>query len=212
MVSSTGTRHSPTRGTAPSGASRGSGTLTVSVIVSRRMAGRIKYTPERVARLLEGLKAGMTRTACCGAAGVDLDTLNRWQKRYAAFAVQVRQAEASAEARYTAIIAKAAFGNEVTIRRETTKPVVVKTVDANGTKHEHLEHITEVSFETRKESDWRAALEWLKRRRKEDWTERQEVTGTDGEPVFTIRYVNDWRAEPRDPPLIRGNGPLTEER
>src|SRR5262249_1367735 len=131
------------------------------------MANRIKFTPDRVARLIDGLRAGMTRTATCGAAGITLDTLNLWQRRYSAFSAQVRQAEAEAEARYTTIIAKAAFGNEVTIRRETTKPVVVKTVDANGTKHEHLEHITEVSFETRRESDWRAALEWLKRRRKE---------------------------------------------
>src|SRR5262249_13187797 len=102
------------------------------------MGGRVKFTPERVARLIEGLKAGMTRTASCGAVGITLDTLNLWQKKHSAFSAQVRQAEAEAEARYTTIIAKAAFGHEVTIRRETTKPVVVKTVDENGVKHEHL--------------------------------------------------------------------------
>ncbi|HKA54676.1 MAG TPA: hypothetical protein VKJ47_13540 [Candidatus Binatia bacterium] len=177
------------------------------------MAGRIKYTPERVARLLEGLKAGMTRMACCGAAHIDRETLTRWEKRYPSFAAQVRQAEAEAEARYSAIIAKAAFGHEVTIRREVTKPVVVKTVDANGIKHEHLEHITEVTFETRRETDWRAALEWLKRRRKEDWSERAELVGAAGDPaVLTIRYVNDWRHEQQPPalPPQRGNGEAPE--
>src|SRR5215510_3663877 len=154
------------------------------------MPGRLKFTPERVTRLLDGLKAGMTRSAACGAVGIDLDTLNRWQRRYAGFAVQVKQSEAEAEARYTSIISKAAFGHEVTIRRETTKPLIVKTVDANGIKHEHLEHITEITIETRRESDWRAALEWLKRRRKEDWTERQELVGAEGQPILTIRYVN----------------------
>src|SRR5262249_32221069 len=176
------------------------------------MSGRLKFTPERVTRLLDGLKAGMTRSAACGAAGIDLDTLNRWQRRYAGFAVQVKQLEAEAEARYTSIISKAAFGHEVTIRRETTKPIVVKTVDANGIKHEHLERITEVTHETRQESDWRAALEWLKRRRKDDWSERQEVSGTDGEPLLTIRYVNDWRAaDLPEIPAGQGNGQTSWE-
>src|SRR5262245_34329879 len=124
------------------------------------MAGRVKFTPERVARLIDGLRAGMTRTATCGAAGITLDTLNLWQKRYSAFSAQVRQAEAEAEARYTAVLARAAFGHEVTIRREVTRPIVVRTVDENGRKHEHLEQVTEVTYETRRESDWRAALEW----------------------------------------------------
>src|SRR5262249_32827735 len=125
------------------------------------MAGRLKFTPERVARLIDGLKAGLTRSACCGAVGITLDTLNNWQKKHSPFRAHVPRARAEAEARYTPIIAHAAFGNELTIRRETTNPLIVKTVDENGVKHEHLEHIVEVTIEPRREADWRAALEWL---------------------------------------------------
>ncbi len=33
------------------------------------------------------------------------------------------------------------------------------------------------------EGDWKAAESWLKRRRKDDWSERTETTGPDGGPV-----------------------------
>lgn len=38
--------------------------------------------------------------------------------------------------------------------------------------------------------DWRASLEWLKRRRPEDWSEvqKQEISGPNGRPV--VREIN----------------------
>jgi hypothetical protein len=36
------------------------------------------------------------------------------------------------------------------------------------------------------DGDWRAAMEWLKRRRREDWSERQELTGANGAGIRII--------------------------
>jgi len=40
--------------------------------------------------------------------------------------------------------------------------------------------------------DWRAAMEWLKRRRREDWTERTELTGAQGAPLeVVVRFAEE---------------------
>lgn len=123
------------------------------------MARPTKYTPERSAKIIDGLKAGMTRGACCGLVSIDENSLARWIARYASFGQQVLAAEHAAEACYTDVIAKAAFGHEVVERREVHK--------ANGD--------TEVTIITKREYDWKAAQFWLSRRRRDDWGDRLEV-------------------------------------
>lgn len=58
---------------------------------------KTKYTPDRVARILELLAAGNTRGATCGAVAIDHDTLLRWTAKYPEFAERVRAAESAAE-------------------------------------------------------------------------------------------------------------------
>jgi hypothetical protein len=97
----------------------------------------------------------MTRTAACGQVGVCYDTFLSWGRRKVGFWAAVEQAEAEAEARFTEVLAKAAFGHEVIKTRRTTK--------ANG----EVEETVETSWVF----SWKAALEWLKRRRRRDWGE-----------------------------------------
>ena len=118
-----------------------------------------KFTTSRAARVLDGLRTGMTRGAACSEAEVKYITLYRWIKRHPAFAQQVEEAELAAEARFTAVIAKAAFGHQVTRTR---------TIEKSNGDHEIM---TDSYFEY----DWRAAMEWLKRRRRDDWSDRQEI-------------------------------------
>ena len=131
------------------------------------MARPSKYSPERAAKILEGLKAGMTLTAAWAYGGVSDQSFARWSQRNVDFVAQVAQAESLAEGRYTSVIAKAAFGHEVVERRETHK--------ASGE--------LEVVITTRQEYDWQAARYWLSRRRRKDWGDNikldfaQEVTG-----------------------------------
>jgi len=101
----------------------------------------------------------MTKKAACGHAGISYDSLNYWEHRFASFARQVEEAEQEAEARYTGVIAKAAFGYEVIKTKRTVKP--------DGS----IEALTETS----QEFGWRAALEWLKRRRRKDWGDNLHI-------------------------------------
>ncbi len=139
------------------------------------MARPTKYNTACAAKIIEGLKEGMTRRGACGHAGISEDTFARWLTRFAGFAEQVALAESQAEAEYTQVIAKAAFGHDVVKTSTTTRPVVLKFVDEHGQKRERIETVTETTVEKRQEYDWRAALEWLKRRVPERWSDRTSI-------------------------------------
>ena len=73
------------------------------------MAGRLsKRTPEREQRLLTALAAGNTRQAACHYAAISDETFARWQRSSVEFVDAVKKAEADAEVRHVANIAKAA--------------------------------------------------------------------------------------------------------
>ena len=72
------------------------------------MAKIQKYTPERVKRILDAVAIGAIRTLACKYAGIDLDTLNRWEKKYPAFHAQMVEAEGRAGIGWLAKIEKAA--------------------------------------------------------------------------------------------------------
>ena len=72
------------------------------------MAGRrTKYTPDRVKRIVDALRAGNTRKAASAYGGVDQDTFSRWEHRYTDFADAVEKAESEAEIGHVANILKA---------------------------------------------------------------------------------------------------------
>lgn len=127
-----------------------------------RGAGRpTDFTPKTVEKILTGLRNGLTRRAASAQGGITYKTLNQWlkQKSKVIFVSQVEEAEDAAEADFTGVLKKAAFGHEVRIEKTKT--------NEDGTS------VTTV--ETRWEFDWRAGLEWLKRRRREDWSEQITV-------------------------------------
>jgi hypothetical protein len=67
-----------------------------------------KYTPERVKRVLDGIRMGATRGIACKYAGISHDTLNRWEKRYPEFRGAVDLAEGEAAVGWLAKIEEAA--------------------------------------------------------------------------------------------------------
>mgnify|MGYP001136552653 CR=1 FL=1 len=62
------------------------------------MARPTKYTPQTVARLLDGIRLGLTYRLAAAYAGIDYATFCRWRMRYASFATQLQEAEAHAAA------------------------------------------------------------------------------------------------------------------
>ena len=71
------------------------------------MAPRSKLTAEVEAAIVEALTAGASRRAAANYAGVSVDSLERWMRRYAAFAATVTRAEARVELRASVTIRQA---------------------------------------------------------------------------------------------------------
>ena len=61
------------------------------------MARPTKRTPDREKRLLEALRAGNTRKAACQYAGIGVQTLDDWQRRFRDFRDAIEKAESEAE-------------------------------------------------------------------------------------------------------------------
>ena len=67
-----------------------------------------KYNPDRVKTVCEALAIGLPRWVSAARAGIDHDTLLRWEHRYGEFADAIKKAEADAVARNVALIQAAA--------------------------------------------------------------------------------------------------------
>jgi hypothetical protein len=66
-----------------------------------------KFNDDRAERVLEAIRAGATRRAAAGHAGVDHATLYRWLERNATFATLLTRAEDDVEIRCVATILQA---------------------------------------------------------------------------------------------------------
>lgn len=104
----------------------------------------------------------MTRMAAAGIIGINYNTIAVWINRYPKFAEAVAAAEQEAEARFTQVIARAAFGIDVT-RTRTVQKIVAGVP------------VTETTTETFREHDWKAAQYWLSRRRRSEWGENVTI-------------------------------------
>jgi hypothetical protein len=76
------------------------------------MARRSKATEARIEALLAALRAGNTREASAGHAGIDRTTLYRWVERDPGLRARVEKAEADAEVRFEAQVARAAADDD----------------------------------------------------------------------------------------------------
>jgi len=157
------------------------------------MASRTnKYEPERVEKIVQALKAGNTRRCASALVGINENTFTQWMKAHLDFREQVTQAEAEAEARNVAMVAKAAAEHDVTI----TKHKVVKDGKGNVTCE-----ITETI--TRKEWDAQAAEWWLERRKPQDYGRRLAIAGDTDRPL-NIRI--NWGDERMNKNMAERNG------
>jgi len=152
------------------------------------MAGRrSKYTPELVQRIVNALEAGATRKDACAYADISHTTLNIWLNEKPLFLATVTRAEGQARFHATLAIKNAVKGTEqTTTHNETvteTRLRKVKTIE--GIIEQPYEYTRTVRGTTviKFPPDWRAAIEYLKRRDPEHWSDRLNVK------------QEDWRTE-----------------
>jgi len=157
-----------------------------------------KYSDEKAAAIVRALSQGVSRAASAECVGIDYSTFTRWLKSFAEFCNAVTQAEAQCEAEYSEVMKKAAGGFQSGHKSRTVKTIFKtrKIKHPDGTTVEEpvaLEEVTETEY-TAEEFDWRAAESWLKRRRKTDWGDSQEITGNPDKPLF-VKIISGVKME-----------------
>lgn len=110
---------------------------------------------------------GATDKDLAGFYGVSEQTINTWKQKHPEFLESIKEGKENADARVAQSLFHRATGYshpEDKIFNHNGEPLVVPTI-----KHYP--------------PDATAAIFWLKNRRKQDWRDRHEVTGKDGEPI-----------------------------
>lgn len=170
-----------------------------------------KHTPEVTARICQALRTGNTRQCSALYGGITKQTFYEWLNNIPDFSDAVTRAEAECEAENVAILKKAAVGWDTKTTRTKTKTYqeVVNGTDGKPLAGKDGQPVTKTITETETvvtsghEFDWRAPLEWLKRRRRDDWSERIETTGANGgamqieSPAMTAaaKELHEWREQ-----------------
>lgn len=146
-----------------------------------------KFNKAAGERICENLRSGCSRKAAAESVGVDYRTLLNWVEagekaksgEFFQFFQALTRVEAEVELRNTSVMAKAAAGWDAGSVKVTTRSVVKikRTVHPDGTIVDEpvVLQLTSREETTTKEFDWRAALEFLKRRRREDWGDHVNV-------------------------------------
>jgi hypothetical protein len=141
------------------------------------MARPTKYKPEFVEQARELCEQGATDREVAHALGFSETSLYEYQNKYPEFAQALKVSKAVADDRVERSLYRRAVGYSFD---------AVKIVKNKGEEAVHIPYVEHVPPDTT------AMIFWLKNRRKEQWRDRHELTGSDGSPL-TIQIVDPTR-------------------
>lgn len=141
------------------------------------MAGRkSKYTPEVVKIITDALSGGATIKDAIARAGISYDAYYDWYNAKGEFCEAVTRAQSNARLAATLAIRNAVQGAEQT---SVTNDSVTETRLRKGANGEQVPYeytkTQRSTTVTKYPPDWRAGVEYLKRRDPEHWSERLQV-------------------------------------
>lgn len=139
---------------------------------------------KEIVRLLE---LGVTIADTCAHAGIGERTYYDWVRRgeageepFQQFSQAVSRAHGAAKVKAIETLRTAMSPYNTT--RTTTETFTETRLGRDGKPYDY-KRVKQSKTVERMQGDWRAALEYLKRRFPDEWTERHQVTGKDGEPL-----------------------------
>jgi hypothetical protein len=145
------------------------------------MAGRkSKLTDDRQRKIVGLLEKGATDKDACTSVGIDESTFYLWLKdgkeqkspEKIEFLEAVTRARAKVNVLATNTLRLGMLPTE--LETETTETITETRLKKDGTLYEYQKTTTRKSVATQP-GDWRAAVEWLKRRDPEHWTDHVVV-------------------------------------
>lgn len=140
-----------------------------------KRGAKSKYTPEMVAEIVKLLTGGCVVADVCHKVNITQETFYQWVNRYPEFSENVKRAKADAHVGATLSLRKAMMPHDVssvttkTLRETRLRKVKDKSGTISEVPYEYIK--TEQSQTVSNEFDWRAAMEYLKRRDPENWAE-----------------------------------------
>jgi len=147
------------------------------------MARPTKFDQDRASRIVNALRAGNTRRTSAKFGGVEYNTFLDWMKKgqaakelgepneFSEFSDAVLLGEAEVEVAMVATLRQAATGYKTKRTRTVT----------SGEKGEQTITVDEVEVK-----DWRAGLEWLKRRNRAEYGDTLDVRKLDDETLIRL--------------------------
>jgi peptidoglycan hydrolase-like protein with peptidoglycan-binding domain len=180
------------------------------------MSRKTKLNPELHKHIIGLITAGVTDKAMCEAVGISHESYYNWMERgqkeierlnrsradsvepketekvFVDFFEGVTRARGNAIANAVLALRQGMMPNEA--REESVETFSETRIDKDGKPYTYTK-TTQKTKVIKNPSDWRAAVEYLKRRDRDNWSERQELTGANGvdfqTPVIYLPAVND---------------------
>lgn len=149
---------------------------TITIPDPRTLGRPSKYTAELEEELLTLLAAGCIVEDVCAKVGISKETFYSWQATNAYFLDAVTRARAAANTNATLSLRRGMDAHDIVtktvkkINETKLRPVVLP--DGTRTEETYIYEKTEETVSTTRDSDWRAAMEYLKRRDPKNWAER----------------------------------------
>lgn len=184
----------------------------LDITVTARPVGRpTDYQPEMCDRVYGFTLLGLIDKEIAAQLGIGLSTMYEWKAKYPEFADAFKRGKEPADVE----IAQALWNNALGAEYTEQVAVKVKRVDydeKSGKKVCEREEVVVVNVKKKAPPNTAAQIFWLKNRQKDQWRDRIEHTGKDGETLnntTTILAITDLDAEQRAA-LADTIGPLLE--
>lgn len=136
-------------------------------------AGRkTKYTPEIHKQIVDLIATGNTIKATCAYVGISDETFRRWLEKVD-FLADIERAKGQAHIGAVFAIRSAIQGQQET--STITETFSETRLDKNGEEYTYKRTTTK-NVITNVPADWRAAIDYLKRRDPEHWSDKLNIT------------------------------------
>lgn len=153
------------------------------------MARPTKLDSKLQKQIVKLLSTGVTVADTCDAVGIAKSTFHDWVKRgeagdeapFSEFSDAVSRAYNAAKVKAIGTLraAMSPYNQTQTVKKTFTETRLTR----GGVPYEY-KRVEETKSVTRYNGDWKAAVEYLKRRHPDEWSERFEHTGKDGADLF----------------------------
>lgn len=150
------------------------------------MPRKSSFKPEYVEQVVKLCRLGAKNEELASFFGVSGTTIDNWIVREPLFIGAIKEGKITSDSDVTSSLYRRATGYEWD---EEVPTKIKEVIYENGKKVKEVEKVIVTVVHKVLPPETTAAIFWLKNRRRDEWRDRQEVTGADGGPMETSTTV-----------------------